>query len=187
MISRRELLLGAAAVPLAACASAPEKRALATSGEIERLEGMILAMRADVDPGEAARATEIAFAHTRTLTIQYQITDPPLIHNTKVNMGLKPRGLCWHWAEDMETRLDAERFETLEMNRAIAEGRGVRIDHSTAIISAKGTGHAAGVVLDPWRNGGELFFAPVVEDTRYFWEAREVVLGRRADLRSVAG
>ena len=27
----------------------------------------------------------------------------------------------------------------------------------------------------------------VVEDTRYSWEAREVVLGRRADLRSVAG
>ncbi len=140
-----------------------------------------------IDPEEAARAAALAFAHTRTLAQQYQITDSPLVHNTKVNLGLKPRGLCWHWAEDMEKRLDAEGFQTLEMNRAIAEGRGLRIDHSTAIISRIGDGFAKGVVLDPWRNGGVLFFAPVVEDTRYAWEAREVVLGRRIDLLAVAG
>lgn len=157
------------------------------TSEIKRLETAILAMREDVDPLEASRAATIAFDYTRTLAIRYEITDPPLVHNTKVNLGLKPRGLCWHWAEDMENRLNAEGFETLQMNRAIAEGRGVRIDHSTAIISAKGDSFERGVVLDPWRNGGILFFAPVVEDTRYFWEAREVVLGRRRDLQEIAG
>ncbi len=187
VITRRSVLTGLAAMPLAACGTAPEKRAVAAPDQVARLEVLIRGMRDDVDPEEAARAAEIAFRHTRELAIQYQITDSPLIHNTKVNIGLKPRGLCWHWAEDMEKRLDAEGFETLEMNRAIAEGRGVRIDHSTAIISAVGDGYKKGVVLDPWRNGGELFFAPVVEDTRYFWEAREVVLLRRADLMTVAG
>ncbi len=187
MISRRQFMLGAAAVPLAACGSSPEKLALAPDSEIRRLEGELLAMREDVDPTEAARAAQIAFDHTRELAIQYQITDHPIVHNSKVNMGLKPRGLCWHWAEDMEKRLNAEGFETLEMHRAISEGRGVRIDHSTAIISAKGDPYTSGVVLDPWRNGGVLFFAPVSVDTRYHWEAREVVLRRRGDLRSVAG
>lgn len=160
---------------------------MTTASEVERLQATIQAMRADVDPQEAARAASIAFTHTRELAIQYEITDPPLVHNTKVNMGLRPRGLCWHWAEDMEKRLDAEGFETLEMHRAIAEGRGIRIDHSTAIIGAKGDDYTRGVVLDPWREGGTLFFAPVAEDTRYFWEAREVVLRRRGDLRSLAG
>ena len=187
MITRRGLILGLAVTPLAACGTAPEKRAVAEAVDVKRLEEAIIAMRADVDPEEAARAARLAFSHTRELAIQYRITDSPLVHNTKVNMGLKPRGLCWHWAEDMEKRLDAEQFETLEMHRAIAEGRGIRIDHSTAIISARGDGYRQGVVLDPWRNGGVLFFAPVIEDTRYHWEAREVVLGRRADLASVAG
>lgn len=187
MISRRAFVLGGTILPLAACGTSPEKLALASSADVDRLTTSIVAMREDVDPSEAARAAEIAFGYTRTLAIQYEITDLPLVHNTKVNLGLRPRGLCWHWAEDMENRLDAEGFETLEMNRAIAEGRGIRIDHSTAIISAKGDGYAKGVVLDPWRNGGILFFAPIAEDTRYFWEAREVVLGRRADLRSLAG
>ena len=174
-------------MPLAACGGAPEKRAFGEASEIQRLERTILKMRGDVDPEEAARAASVAFSHTRELALQYEITDPPLIHNTKVNLGLRPRGLCWHWAEDMEKRLDAEGFETLEMHRAIAEGRGVRIDHSTAIISSKGDVYTKGVVLDPWRTGGELFFAPVAEDTRYFWEAREVVLGRRRDLQELAG
>lgn len=156
-------------------------------GEVRALEAMILAMGPGIDPEEAARAARISFTHTRELAEQYQIVDPPLIHNTKVNMGLKPRGLCWHWAEDMEKRLDAENFETLEMHRAIAEGRGFRIDHSTAIISRRGDPYTAGVVLDPWREGGTLFYAPVAEDTRYFWEAREVVLRRRADLQALAG
>ncbi len=187
MITRRHFLLGTAALPLAACGNSPEKRAFAEAGEVQRLERTILSMRGDIDPEEASRAASVAFSHTRVLALQYQITDPPLVHNTKVNLGLKPRGLCWHWAEDMEKRLDAEAFESLEMNRAIAEGRGIRIDHSTAIISARGDGYAKGVVLDPWRTGGELFFAPVVEDTRYAWEARETVLGRRRDLQALAG
>jgi len=184
MISKRKLLLGLASLPLAACGASPEKAAVGT--DQFALRDAIMAMGPDVDPDEAMRAASIAFSYTDVLAEQYQITDPPLVHNTKVNMGLKPRGLCWHWAEDMENRLNAEGFETLEMNRAIAEGRGFRIDHSTAIISRKGDGYSKGVVLDPWRNGGVLFFAPVEEDTRYFWEAREVVLGRRADLQGVA-
>ncbi|MDJ0637655.1 MAG: hypothetical protein QNJ20_02380 [Paracoccaceae bacterium] len=186
MISKRHLLIGLAALPLAACGGSPEKRAV-QNDDVADLTRVILGMGPGIDPEEAARAAALAFAHTRTLAQQYQITDSPLVHNTKVNLGLKPRGLCWHWAEDMEKRLDAEGFQTLEMNRAIAEGRGLRIDHSTAIISRIGDGFAKGVVLDPWRNGGVLFFAPVVEDTRYAWEAREVVLGRRIDLLAVAG
>lgn len=185
MISKRRFFTGLLALPLAACGGTSQK--LASGNTVSDLRADIMAMGADVDPEEASRAARIAFDHTRVLAERYQITDPPLVHNTKVNLGLKPRGLCWHWAEDLEQRLNAEAFETLEMNRAIAEGRGIRIDHSTAIISRKGDGHAKGVVLDPWRKGGVLFFAPVAEDTRYFWEAREVVLGRRADLADIAG
>lgn len=187
MITKRKMLMGLAALPLVGCGTAPEKRAFAADSDIRDLQTAIEGMSAEVDPEEAARAAEIAFAYTRELAIRYQITDPPLVHNTKVNMGLKPRGLCWHWAEDMEARLDAEQFETLEMSRAISEGRGIRIDHSTAVINAKGATYKEGVVLDPWRQGGVLFFAPTAVDTRYNWEAREVVLGRRADLAAVAG
>ena len=162
---------------LTACGVAPEKRAPATAAQIAALAAEIRALSPDVDPEEARRAARISYEHTRVLAIEYQIVDPPLIHNTKVNMGLKPRGLCWHWAEDMEKRLNEEAFETLILYRAIANAdNAYRIDHSTAIIAAKGTGMFDGIVLDPWRKGGYLFWDQVVEDTKYEWVPRELVL-----------
>lgn len=162
---------------LAACGVAPEKRASATTLEISQLAQEIRALGEGVDPAEAERAARIAYQHTRELAIQYQIVDPPLVHNTKVNMGLKPRGLCWHWAEDMEKRLKAENFETLVLYRAIANADNpYRIDHSTAIIAAKGEGMYEGIVLDPWRKGDYLFWDEVRDDTRYEWIPRELVL-----------
>lgn len=173
----RFVLVGAFALVLAGCGTAPEKRAPASVLEVAALAAEIRAMGENVDPEEAERAARIAYQHTRELAIQYQITDPPLVHNTKVNMGLKPRGLCWHWAEDMEKRLKAENFETLVLYRAIANADSQwRIDHSTAIIAARGEGMFEGIVLDPWREGGYLFWDQVVDDTRYDWVPREEVL-----------
>lgn len=163
-------------VLIAACGVAPEKRAPATTGEIAALTRAIVALSPEVDPVEAARAARIAYDYTRELAIAYQITDLPLVHNTKVNMGLKPRGLCWHWAEDIENRLDSEGFETLEMHRAIANHHSDwLIDHSTAIILAKGAEWDDGIVLDPWRKGGVLTWVPVKEDDRYDWANRDDV------------
>ena len=167
---------------LAACGTTygPEGPPLATQDEISALEAGILALGPDVDPDEARRAAHIAYAYTHQLALQYEISDPPLIHNTKVNMGLRPRGLCWHWAEDMQARLNAESFQTLEMHRAIANADNeFRIDHSTAIISARGDAFDEGVVLDPWRFGGVLFWSPLSEDDRYEWVERSVVLRDR--------
>ena len=82
--------------------------------------------------------------------------------------------------EDMERRLASENFRTLTLHRAIGNaGRALRIDHSTVVVSANGDVMEQGLVLDPWRNGGYLFWAPVVEDTRYGWERRGVVHARR--------
>lgn len=169
---------------LTACSAGfdQDTRPYATQLEVAQLEAGIMALGPEVDPAEARRAAEIAYAYTRQLAIEYEITDAPLVHNTKVNMGWKPRGLCWHWAEDMEKRLNAEGFATLEMHRAIANAdNDWLIDHSTAIISAKGDDFDDGVVLDPWRQGGVLFWSPLVDDTRYEWVERSVVLDARRE------
>lgn len=135
----------------------------------------ILALQAGIDPEEAARAAKIAYDYTAVLKQQYQITDHPIVHNMKVNRGTKPRGLCWHWAEDMENRLKAENFQTLDLHRAIANYDNWRLEHSTAIISAKGGTMASGMVLDPWRYGGKLFWETVAKDKRYNWTERQEV------------
>ena len=161
---------------IAACSAPPRT----TGDEVQRLATEIRSLGPDIDPEEADRAARIAYSYTEQLAQEYEITDHPLIHNAKVNKGTRPRGLCWHWAEDIERRLNQEDFKTLEMHRAIANADNpLRIDHSTAIISRKGETMYDGVVLDPWRYGGVLFWSPLAEDARYDWVPREIVLEKR--------
>ncbi|MEO1153486.1 MAG: hypothetical protein AAFX59_06355 [Pseudomonadota bacterium] len=171
-------LLAVLAFAILAGCSAPTDRSPgpAATQDIVELTRAFQALGPEVDPEEAARAARIAYEHTYTLALQYQITDPPLIHNTKVNMGLKPRGLCWHWAEDIETRLAQENFQTLDLHRAIANhDKPLRIEHSTTIVSRRGDGMYDGIVVDPWRLGGVLTWVHTDEDADYDWVARDEV------------
>ncbi len=174
-ILRLFLVLGC--LMLAACA-APQAPTDTDAADLARA---IRSLDTHIDPAEAERAAQIAYFYPLQLAREYEVTDPPLLHNTKVNMGLRPRGLCWHWAEDMERRLKQEGFETLVIHRAIANSDVLlRIDHSTAIVAAKGDGMYDGIVLDPWRKGaGRLTWMRTLEDDQYEWKPRQEVLATK--------
>ena len=169
-----------AMVLVAGCATPPGDDTLSSRAQVTALSDAIGVMGTGVDPAEAARAAEIAYVYTGQLAQEYQITDPPLVHNMKVNRGLRPRGLCWHWAEDLEARLAQEQFQTLSLHRAIANADNpLRIDHSTVIISRRGDTMFDGIVLDPWRKGGVLHWTPTDQDARYAWVPRREVFARK--------
>lgn len=175
------------AMCLATACSAPLREV--ERARVDELATAIQSLSPDVSPVEASRAAKISYGYPLTLAEQYEITDPPLIHNTKVNMGLRPRGLCWHWANDLHSRLAQERFETLQLHRGIANfDKPLRLEHSTLIISAKGESMFKGIVLDPWREGGPLVWVPTLNDPDYAWrpEAEVIALKRKnqeAELR----
>ncbi|SLN45708.1 hypothetical protein PEL8287_02355 [Roseovarius litorisediminis] len=161
---------------LAGCSTPPEQ----APDEVSRLAASIRALSPEIDPAEATRAADIAVNYPKQLRSQYGVTDPPLLHNIKVNSGARPRGLCWHWAQDMETRLAQENFKTLDLHRAIANGHTrLLIDHSTVIVSSKGDDMFQGMVLDPWRYGGTLYWAPTNKDEKYTWVPREKVFAMK--------
>ncbi len=183
MMKRRSFLLTAPML-LTACAL---RRGLPLPGsfsDVDALTRALVAMGNGVDVSEARRAATLAYGETHRLALAYEIVDRPLIHNAKVNAGYKPRGLCWHWAEDLQNSLNAAGFATLSIHRAIANADDpIRIDHSTAIIAPAGAPWHVGMVIDPWRYGGELFWAPVTEDRHYDWDERKAVLRRHGRVR----
>ncbi|PIE13551.1 MAG: hypothetical protein CSA70_04555 [Rhodobacterales bacterium] len=158
---------------LVACAAAPVPNDRARIPDLART---IAALGADVDPAEAERAAEISITYSRALQQQYGVTDSALVHNAKVNAGLRPRGLCWHWAQDLERRLKQEGFETLDLHRGVANYNNLLIEHSTVLISSKGAAFQDALVLDPWRKGGFLIWAPAANDSHYNWTPRDEVL-----------
>ncbi|MDO6730833.1 hypothetical protein Q4577_12450 [Marinovum sp. 2_MG-2023] len=167
---------GVAASGLAGCSGGvPGEVRPGTEVEVMQLTQVIQALGHYVNPAEAYLAASLAYSETYRLALAYEIEDPPLTHNSKVNLGIKPRGLCYHWADDLERRLKQERFQTLALHRAVANWDNIRLEHSTVIISQRGDDMYSGIVLDPWRKGGSLTWVATLDDARYRWTPRAEV------------
>ncbi len=171
------LLLPILIVLLAGCATTRDASHVALLSntqaheqKITELTSAIAALGERVDPGEARRAAEVAVRYPLELAEQYELTTPPLWHNTLVNLGVKPRGLCVHWTRDLLAELRGLRLATLKTHWGVANAEATfRIEHSTAIITVRGKPMNTGIVLDPWRNSGSLFWSRVSEDIEYAW------------------
>ncbi len=166
---------------LAGCSAGPSE----TQGDVDDLAQSIQALGPEVDPNEARRAAEIAYSYSQQLKREYRVTDSAIVHNAKVINGFRERGLCNHWAEDMLKRLRQEEFRTLSLHWVTSPPTTFRIIHHSALISKAGDSMYQGIILDPWRYGGDLFWAPVVDDTRYNWRPRMEV--REELLRASGG
>ncbi len=142
-----------------------------TPRHIDELGRTIAALDESIDPGEARRAARVALEYSHQLARQYDVTTSPLMHNLLVNIGVKSRGLCIHWTEDLLVRLREENFDSLDLHWAIANHDvAFRIEHSTVVISAAGDSLYRGLVLDPWLDGGRLFWDYTLQDHAYEWQ-----------------
>ena len=184
-----------AALPLLACllpACATQNPVIDTPPLVEQqriddLEQAILDLGDEIDAGEARNAAKIAIEYPLQLALEYQITDSPLMHNFLVNIGAKPRGLCVDWTHDLLVRLQQERFRSLQLHWGIANyDSAFRIEHSTVIISARNQPLQQGLVLDPWRQSGQLFWAKTLEDPQYQWKPHAEIHARKRERKALA-
>jgi hypothetical protein len=95
------------------------------------------------------------------------------VQNVLVNAGLKQRGLCFHWAEDLSARLEALNLRTLEVHRGVARLE-TRREHSSVVLTARSQPFPEGIVLDAWRHSGRLYWNYVTAD-KYPWIRVEVI------------
>lgn len=124
---------------------------------------------AAVSPGDAERAAHEALQASAELAHSYRMTSPALLHNALVNVGFLDRGLCCHWAEDLAARLVKLELASLEVHWVVAyRGRMFR-EHNSVLLVPNGQGYETGLVLDGWRDSGELVWARPTPD-RYPWE-----------------
>ncbi len=181
------LLLG---MLLQGCVTSTVPTELAPNAAQQRINELNLALMAlgdDIDHDEARSAATIAIEYPLVLAQEYQVSDPPLVHNVLVNLGVKPRGLCVDWTADLMTRLYEERFRSFELHWGVANYESAfRIEHSTVIISARGDSLQQGLVLDPWRYSGQLFWAKTPQDAEYDWKPHADIQALKQQRREIA-
>jgi len=135
---------------------------------VPSLRDSLAALAPTVRQEEAQRAAACAFEVAQRLEQEYAPIGPPLFHNLLINLGLKKRGLCCHWTEDMLAPLQALRLQTLDLHWGVARAGTLR-EHSSVVVTAKGQAFEEGIVLDAWRHSGRLYWAFVAVD-RYPWK-----------------
>jgi hypothetical protein len=137
--------------------------------KVNRLEQGLNDLSPKIDPLEAKRVAQTAVRESAVLAEEYQLVRPAVAHNLLIVIGIKDRGLCYQWTEDLMKRLEALELKSFELHWAVAyRGSNLR-EHNCVVITASGRHFSKGIVLDPWRDSGNLYWARVTKD-RYPWK-----------------
>jgi len=118
---------------------------------------------------EAERIAQEALNYSAYLAEEYELVQPAVLHNVFVRLGFKDRGLCYHWTEDLMRRLKSLELKAYQLHWGVAYRGSELREHNSVVITAKDHAFEEGIVLDPWRNSGELYWALVKSD-RYPWQ-----------------
>lgn len=140
----------------------------ADNQKIEELYQAIKSLGPNIVDSEARFVAREAVLYPKVLSNRYKLMSPPLFHNVLVNYGKRPRGLCYQWTHDMGKQINRP-MKSLQFFHGVAFRRNYWREHSTLVVAAKGKGVPDGIVLDPWRNSGDLFWSRVKDDKKYPW------------------
>jgi hypothetical protein len=150
-------------------AAGPE--ALAYREKIAALRNDLAALNGLTNLTEAGQLAETAISYSYHLAEEYRLVRPPILHNLLVRIGLRDRGLCYQWTEDLMRRLYLLELKNFQLHWGVAYRGSEFREHNTVVVTARGQPFAYGIVLDPWRNSGELYWARVKNDS-YPWQER---------------
>jgi len=125
-----------------------------------------------VDFNEAKELANQSLIYSNQLTKDYDLATPPLYHNFLVNIGVKQRGLCWHFAYDMLAHTKELNLKSFDYYIGGANINDYWQEHNSLVVTCKGCEFNKGIVLDPWRNSGNLYFSNIKDDKNYLWTQR---------------
>ncbi len=117
-------------------------------------------------------AAVTAQTYSLDLARQYRVVRPAIFHNVLVNLGVRKRGLCFQWADDLTAKLQSLNLRTLQLHRGVAR-LDTRREHSSVVLTSPGQPFDEGVVLDAWRHSGRIFWGDVKRD-HYPWKEVEL-------------
>jgi hypothetical protein len=141
----------------------------ATAGDersIKDLTKALTALAPDVDPAEAEQLSVTAHTTARRLKREYRVALNPEFTVFLYNIGLRKRGWCGHWAQDIGAQLKELKLKTLVLHWGEAYP-GTTSENNALVVTARNQPFQDGIIIDGWRRAGRLFWCPVIKDDEY--------------------
>ena len=137
-----------------------------------QLSKLLQSLDKSIPQDEAMLLSKDIFHETQKLTKEFELTSPPLFHNSLVNIGLREKGLCYHWSDALYAHFSQKKYPHFEFHLVGANIGEYFSEHNALVVVKKGGSIKNGILVDPWRNSGKLYFSKVEDDLTYKWKHR---------------
>jgi len=155
---------------LSGCAHAPKPR---ERTDVRGLMQLLLAVNKEVPKEEAKRLAADIIQTSAGLEKAFGREGNPYWHNFLVNIGIKQKGLCYHYSDGLYRHLtaghDYPHFAFHLIGAHIGE---YWREHNALAVSVPGKPVLEGIVVDPWRCRGTVYASKIAEDKAYQWQQR---------------
>jgi hypothetical protein len=156
------------------------------SAKAEKLAHELASLSPRVNREEAKLLAECAYATVNELRREYRMFGTPIFNNFLIYHGIRKRGYCYQWSEDLLVTLDKLKLTSLELHWGEYDP-GTWRENNCIVVTANGQPFKRGIMLECWRHLGHLYFGPVVSDwetyvenSAYARRVRERALGLSA-------
>ncbi len=143
-----------------------------TQNRVESLSILLQSLDSSISFKEAKSLSHEIFQETAKLRKKFNPTSPARFNNFLINAGVKEKGLCYDWSDALYLHFSKKEYASFEFHLLVAHKGKYFYEHNTLVVVAKGGNVLEGIVIDPWRNSGNLYFSKVNEDKKYEWRHR---------------
>ena len=156
----------------------------------EKLTDELASLSPRVNRDEAKLLADCAFATVTKLRREYRMFGTPIFNNFLIYHGLRKRGYCYQWSEDLLLALDKLHLKSLDLRWGEYDPNTWR-ENNCIVVTAKGQPFKQGIMLECWRHLGHLYFGLVasdwetyVENSAYARRVRERAAGSKVSERN---
>jgi hypothetical protein len=139
------------------------------SAKTEKLTDELASLSPRVNREEARLLADCAYATVSKLRREYRMFGTPIFNNFLIYHGLRKRGYCYQWSEDLLIALDKLKLTSLELHWGEYDP-GTWRENNCVVVTAKGQPFKQGIMLECWRHLGHLYFGPVASDWELYVE-----------------
>jgi len=140
---------------------------------IIKLSKLLYVQNSKTTMAETIHLSRDIFFKIEQLKKEFDMISPPQYHNFLVNIGVKEKGLCYHWADALYLYFMKNDYASFEFHLVGANIGEYWNEHNSLVIVEKGMPIEDGIIVDPWRNGGIPYFSKLREDKQYLWIHRK--------------
>lgn len=136
--------------------------------KIKKLSNTLQSLSESINPDEADDLAKFSASYTKILANKYKLLVSPNFQNFLINIGIKKEGYCYNYADDLVYALSNRGYESFKLYRVIHK-KGSMFEHSAVLVRAFDK-ESSGVILDGWRDAGELYYSLLKDDKSYDWK-----------------